>query len=101
MPQAEPLLKGFKARYGLGDRGYDSDGIVAAIEASGAVAVIPPKCNRKVQREYDRHVYKQRNQIERMFNRLKHYRRIATRYDKTAIAYLGFVYLAASLLWLA
>jgi len=54
-------------------------------------AVIPPKSNRKEQREYDAHLYKERNLVERLFNKLKHYRRIASRYDKTAVSFLSFV----------
>ena len=100
MSQAEALLSGLKAEYTLGDKGYDSEAIVETIEASGAIAVIPPRCNRKVQRYYDRHIYKERHQIENLFNKLKQCRRIATRYDKTATSFLGFVYLAAALLWL-
>lgn len=99
-PQGEPLIAGFNYKYCIGDKGYDSDRLVAAIEASGAIAVIPPKCNRKEQRYFDRHIYKERHQIETLFNKLKQFRRIATRYDKTAAAYLGFVHLVAALLWL-
>jgi transposase len=100
MPQAKPLIAGFTYEYGIGDKGYDSDAIVDAMETSGAIAVIPPKCNRKEQRYYDKHIYKERHLIEVLFNKLKQHRRIATRYDKTAACYLGFVYLAAALLWL-
>ncbi len=63
-----------------------------------AVSVIPPKKNRKVQREYNKDIYKNRNQVERFFNRLKNFRRISTRYDKLASSFLAFVQLAASLL---
>lgn len=84
----------------LGDKGYDTNEIVDFLEQRGSKTCIPPKINRKVQREYDAYLYKERNLVERFFNKLKHYRRLSTRYDKTAIAYLGFVYLAASLFWL-
>ena len=100
MPQGEPLIAGFSYEYGIGDKGYDSNALVEAIEATGAIAVIPPKSNRKEQRHYDKHIYKERHLIEVLFNKLKQHRRIATRYDKTAASYLGFVYLAAALLWL-
>ena len=100
MPQAEPLIAGFHYEYGIGDKGYDSNAIVEAMEASGAIAVIPPKSNRTEQRYFDQHIYRERHQIENLFNKLKQFRRIATRYDKTAASYLGFVYLAAALLWL-
>lgn len=100
MPQAKPLIEGLKGQYWIADKGYDANAIVTAIEASGAIAVIPSKSNRKEQREYDSHVYKERHQIECFFNRLKHFRRIATRYEKTAVSFLGFIYLAATLVWL-
>jgi transposase len=57
----------------LADKGYDSDAIVEHVAILGAVAVIPPKRNRKQQREYDKIIYKQRNRIERCFSRLKHF----------------------------
>ena len=68
------------------------------IEARGAQAVIPPKRNRKLQREYDKTLYKQRNRIERCFSRLKHFRRFATRYEKSRACFQALVALACS--WL-
>ena len=62
--------------------------------------MIPPKRNRKEQREIDLNLYADRNKVERFFNRLKHYRRIATRYEKTARNYLSMVYLASTMIWL-
>jgi putative transposase len=62
--------------------------------------VIPPKRNRKIQRPYDSHLYKERNLIERFFNKLKHFRRVATRYDKLLANFMGFVKLAAIAIWL-
>ncbi len=100
MPQAQPMIQGLTAQYWIADKGYDSQAIVTQVEAMGAVAVIPSKSNRKVQRKYDTHIYKERHQIECLFNRLKQFRRIATRYEKTASSFLGFIYLAASLVWL-
>ncbi len=84
----------------LADKGYDADYVVEAAKAVGAEAVIPPKRNRKIPREYDEELYKERNHIERLFNKMKHYRRIATRYDKTSISFMAFLYLAATLLWM-
>jgi transposase len=80
--QAIPLLGERKTGHVLADKGYDSDAIVEHVATMGAVAVIPPKSNRKVQREYDKDLYKQRNRIERCFAKLKHFRRFATRYEK-------------------
>jgi transposase len=68
----------------LGDKGYDADAILADQEERGIAAVIPPKRNRKVQPVIDGHIYALRNLVERCFSKLKHSRRLATRYDKTA-----------------
>ena len=94
--QAIPLLGERKAEAVLADKGYDADAIVAHIKFSGAQAVIPPKSNRKQQRPYDKELYKQRNHIERCFSRLKHFRRLATRYDKHKACFHAFVALACS-----
>ena len=100
--QANHLLKDIeiKTKYVIADRGYDSDRVLEKIEEFGASAVVPSKSNRKVQREYDREIYKKRNLIERAFNKLKRFRRIATRYDRKAIYFKSFLYLAASLMWI-
>lgn len=92
--QAEALLDGYAADAVVADKGYDADWLVAQIEAGGAESVIPPKANRTEQRAYDRNLYADRNKVERLFNRLKHYRRVATRYDKLARNYLAFVEVA-------
>jgi transposase len=98
--QALALLDGVKAKAVLADKGYDADYVVEAAEAMGAEVVIPPKSNRKEARYFDKDLYKERNSIERMFNKIKHFRRVATRYDKTASAYLAFVLVAGICLWL-
>jgi putative transposase len=92
------LLQGQQAETAIADKGYDSDAIVAQSQNIGAAAVIPAKCNRKQSREYDRELYKQRNRIERCFNKLKHFRRFATRYCKTIQAFRSFTALACA--WL-
>ena len=74
-----------------GDRAYDSDAIRALIAAAGKEAVIPPRCNRRQPAAYDKEKYKQRNKAERLFNKLKGYRGVATRYDKLAAMFLGGV----------
>jgi transposase len=84
----------------IAEKGYDSKGVLEKIKELGASAVVPPKSNRKVQREYDRELYKERNLIERTFNKLKRFRRLATRYDRKALYFSSFLYLAAFLLWL-
>jgi len=84
----------------LADKGYDGDDVRASLLMKGILPVIPPKSNRKQPIACDFKRYKDRNRIERMFNRLKQFRRIATRYDKTAKSYLAFLSLAAANLWL-
>lgn len=96
-PAAE-LLDGQRAEAVIADKGYDADAIVARAEQMGATAVIPSKCNRKQRRDYDRALYKQRNRIERCFNKLKHFRRFATPYCKTIQAFRSFTALACA--WL-
>lgn len=98
--QAEALVEPYAAEAVIADKGYDSDAFVNFVKAREAEAVIPSKRNRKEQREIDRNLYKDRNKVERFFNRIKHYRRIATRYEKTARNYLSFVYLASAMTWL-
>lgn len=80
----------------VGDRAYDSDAFIAHVERAGMQAVIPARSNRKTTRELDRRVYGQRNVIERLFGRLKQFRRVATRYDKTLASFLGFVLTAGT-----
>ena len=96
--RGEELLASHKPKFVIADKGYDSDKLVEAIAEHGAKAVIPPRSNRNIKRRYSKRRYKQRNLVERFINRLKHYRRIATRYEKTARNYLTFVNLAATLL---
>jgi transposase len=97
--QAIPLLTGIKARHVIGDKGYDSDQIWSFIQEQGAVAVIPPGSNRKTPREYDRELYKQRDLIKRAFNKLKRWRRIATRYDRKSIYFMVSLHLASAITW--
>ncbi|MDI3466103.1 MAG: Mobile element protein [Nitrospira sp.] len=98
--QAQALLEGFHAHAVLADKGYDADELVKSIQQTGALVVIPPRSNRTVLRNYDKALYKERNLVERMFGYLTHFRRVARRYDKTALSFLSFVQLAASYLWL-
>ena len=86
---------GFKPGAVIGDKGFDSDGFIAYIEALDAEAVIPSKKNRIIKREIDTNLYADRNKIERFFSRIKHYRRIATRYEKTARNYRAFLHVAS------
>jgi transposase len=88
-------MRGHEADAFLADKAYDSDAVVAAAKRQGAEAVIPSKKDRKVPREYDRHLYKERKKVEWFNNLIKQYRRVATRYEKTARNFLGFVHVAS------
>ena len=98
--QAETLIEGVPFEVAIGDRGFDSKALVAAIEAKGAEAVIPSRKNCKEQRAYDRERYKDRNLVERFWAKVKQCRRVATRYDKTARNFLAFVHVASILVLL-
>ena len=85
----------------IADKAFDADArVIEPLIAQGKKTVIPPKANRRKQRRFDRHLYKARHLIENFFAKLKQYRAIATRYDKTARNFLAAVHLAASLIWL-
>ena len=94
-PHLPDLIAGLKTDAVLADKGYDSDANRAAIRAQGAEPCIPPRKNRKEVVVYDRHLYKERNVAERFFGRIKQYRRVATRYDKKAANFLGFIWVAS------
>ena len=84
----------------LADRGYDADAIRQELAKADIEAVIPAKKNRRTPIPHNHQKYRWRNLIERLFNKLKNWRRVATRYDKTAESYLGFVAIASVKLWL-
>jgi transposase len=100
-PHLPALIAGVKARAVLADRGYDSASNRAAVRSQGAEPCIPPRKNRLVAIDYDRHLYKERNGVERYFARIKQYRRVATRFDKKAANFLGFVWVASIAILLA
>ena len=83
----------------IADKGYDSNAIREDLARRGTEPVIPPRRNRKIQPPVDSYIYALRNPIERCFSKLKHSRRLATRYDKTAASYIGFVLIASARLW--
>src|SRR5262245_56546618 len=93
--QAATLLDGVPFEVVIADKGYDSQPLVDSIEARGGEAVIPSQKNRARPRDYDRERYKDRNLAERFWNRVKQYRRVATRYEKTARNFLAFVHVAS------
>lgn len=84
----------------LADKGYDSDRFRESLLMHGILPIIPPKANRKVPEHPDYRRYRDRNRVERMFNKLKQSRRIATRYDKTALSFESFLNLASARLWI-
>jgi transposase len=89
------LIDGFACGAVIADRAHDAEHFHDAILDAGAVPVIPPRPNRRRPHSYDRDLYKERNLIERFFNKLKHFRRIVTRYDKLLANFMGFVALGA------
>ena len=97
--QASALVAGYKPVAVLADRGYDADWFIEELKASGvAKVVIPPRAKRKQQRPYDKALYKGRNVVERAIHKLKFFRKIATRYEKTARNFYSLICLAAALL---
>ena len=100
VPQAPALLDGFRPHHVLADKAYDSNAFRTLIAETGAGAVIPCNHTRKHLIPYDFEIYKARNRIERCFNKLKHFRRIATRYDRRASYFLAFIHIACFMLWI-
>ena len=98
--QAETLTADISPQALLADKGYDADSFIQSLQVRGITAVIPPKSNRKVQRECDYALYAERNLVERFFNHIKHFRGIATRYEKTARNFLAGIHLVCALAWL-
>jgi transposase len=98
--EARGLLEGKKACYVIADKGYDAKSIINVIKDIGAEPVIPSRSCCIEKRTYNKEIYKKRNLIERFFNRLKCFRRIATRYERKAINFLSMIWLAGSILWL-
>jgi transposase len=94
------LLEGHRPRAVLADRAYDANSLRQHLAQIGAEAVIPSTRSRKAPIPHDTVIYKLRNRIERCFNKLKHFRRFATRYDRLAAHYLAFVHIAASMIWM-
>jgi transposase len=99
-PQADALIENLPAAVVMADAAYDSDRLRRAIARKGAVAVIPNNPSRAIKYPLDKHLYAQRHLIECCFSRLKQFRRVATRFEKTARNYRAIVTLAAIVLWL-
>ncbi len=99
-PQADALIEGLTAKVIMGDTAYDSDRLRAEIAGKGAVAVIPNNPSRAKKYPLDKDLYAQRHLIECCFSKLKQFRRVATRFEKTARNYQAVVTIAATILWL-
>ena len=100
MTQASRLPAEHNPHYWIADKGYDSDEFILPIRSRGGTPVIPSRAGRTVARRLLRRQYRRRNHVERWVKRIKHFRRVATRYEKTARNFLGFVQLAALLCWI-
>jgi transposase len=97
---APALLAGIANAYVAGDRAYDARSLLDQLRAQGCMAVIPSNPTRSVQRDIDRHLYKERFLVEQYFQRIKRFRRIAMRFEKLSRNFLAFVQLASVLVWL-
>jgi transposase len=97
--RAAHLIVGFMFCYLIADKAYDAATFLAAVQAQGGVPVIPPRaCSARV--GYDEHLYKERHLVECLINKLKQFRRVATRYDKTDLSYVSMICLAAMTIWM-
>lgn len=93
-------MEDFVTQRVIADKAYDAQTLLDLIAAKQAQAVIPPKTNRTAQRDYDQEFYKERHLIEGFFNKIKHYRRVFSRFDKLARNYLAFAQFVSVLIWL-
>ena len=98
--QAQDLTTDYQYDYLIADRAYDADDFLQLIVSGGAIPVIPPRSNRKVMREYDEYLDRERHVAECFINKIKHYRRIFSRFDKLDSRYLGFLNFVGALIWL-
>lgn len=98
--QAIDLITGTALDKLLADKGYDSDAIRAFIAEAGGDAVIPSNRSRAQAIPYDKELYKERNLVERFFSKIKNFRRIATRYEKTVLSYTSMLFLCSAMIWL-
>ncbi len=98
--QAIPLSTEIESDLMSADKAYDCNEYVDFLKGNNCHPVIPSRSNRKIPREYDHHIYKERHLIECFFGKIKHFRRVFSRYDKTATSYLSFIYFVSTLIWL-
>jgi transposase len=97
---AQELIENLDPEALIGDKAYDADALIDTLAGREITPVIPPKANRNIKRECDFALYRERNLIERFFNKIKHYRAIATRYDKLARNFLAAVHLVSAIILL-
>jgi transposase len=97
---ARALIEGYPMKVLIGDKGYDAADFIKALLAAGVEAVIPARVNRTEQHEYDKHLYPERHLVECFINKIKHYRRVFSRFEKLAKNYLGFLSFVSALVWL-
>jgi transposase len=98
--KAEELIENFTAGYVIADKGYDAEAFVLKLKERNSEVVIPSRIKNKVQRKTDEHLYKERHLIENQIGKLKHFRRVFSRFDKLAKNYLSFIYFASTIVWL-
>lgn len=98
--QAAAVMTGYEAEYVIADTAYDAADFRQAVVQSGAEPVIPPRANRHAFYNYDEHLYRERHLVECFINKIKHYRRIFSRFEKLATRYLGFLHFVSALIWL-
>lgn len=98
--QASYLIEGFENSNVIADKGYDAKAFIEQIETQHCKPVIPPRSNRKNPRDYDQHLYKERHLVECFFNKIKHFRRVFSRFDKKASSFMGFLAYASIVIWL-
>ena len=97
---APALLDGVNGDAVIADKAYDSNALRQLIADAGMIAVIPSTRSRRIQIPHDVGLYKNRNRIERCFNKLKHFRRFATRFDRRAVHFLALIHIAGAMIWM-
>ena len=98
--QAEELIADYVCEHVIADKAYDSHEFLQSIIDRGAVPVIPPRSNRKEPHSYDKHLYRERHLVECLIGKIKHYRRIFSRFEKLDTSYLGFLHFVGALIWI-
>jgi transposase len=98
--QGPPLVAGYTYEHAIGDRAYDSDDFRQEILDTGGVPVIPPRARRKEPAQYDEYLYRERHLVECFINKIKHYRRIFSRFERLSQSYMGFLHFVGALIWL-